>query len=155
MTRRQYPDEEREVIPPNKWSFARVDGGQGMDFQGKETAIVSSDIHIHLPTTFQTGWIYELIYTAKDPLVMALGHLVVRDAISFLRYNKTSQNPFLKYEIEKTFCFGRSQTGRCIRDFIYHGFNEDHLGRKVFDGALTHVAGACLLYTSPSPRDGW
>ena len=61
---------------PSKWSFARVDGGQGMDFQGKETAIVSSDIHIHLPTTFQTGWIYELIYTAKDPLVMGLGHLV-------------------------------------------------------------------------------
>ena len=103
MTRRQYPDEEREVIPPSKWSFARVDGGQGMDFQGKETAIVSSDIHIHLPTTFQTGWIYELIYTAKDPLVMGLGHLVVRDAVSFLRYNKTSQNPFLKYEIEKPF----------------------------------------------------
>ena len=146
LTRRQYPDEEREVIPPSKWSFARVDGGQGMDFQGKETAIVSSDIHIHLPTTFQTGWIYELIYTAKDPLVMGLGHLVVRDAVSFLRYNKTSQNPFLKYEIEKTFCFGRSQTGRCIRDFIYHGFNEDHLGRKVFDGALTHVAGAGKMW---------
>ena len=77
---------------------------------------------------------------------MGLGHLVVRDAISFLRYNKTSQNPFLKYEIEKTFCFGRSQTGRCIRDFIYHGFNEDHLGRKVFDGALTHVAGAGKMW---------
>ena len=84
-----------------------MEGGQGMDFQGSETAVIPSDIHIHLPTTFETGWIYELIYTGKDPLIMGLGHLAVRDAVSFLRYDETSKNPLSKYKIEKRFCFGR------------------------------------------------
>ena len=146
LTRRQYPDEKREIVPSSNWRFARLEGGQGMDFQGSETAVIPSDIHIHLPSTFETGWIYELIYTGKSPLVMGLGHLAVRDAVSFLRYDETTKNPLSKYKIEKSFCFGRSQTGRCIRDFIYLGFNEDQAGRKVFDGAITHVAGAGKMW---------
>src|SRR5215471_3935919 len=34
------------------------------------------------------------------------------------------------------------KTGRCLRDFVYRGFNADTEGRKVFDGILPHVAGA-------------
>ncbi len=44
--------------------------------------------------------------------------------------------------IEKAYSCGRSQTGRCIRDFLYRGFNADAEGRRVFDGVLPHVAGA-------------
>jgi hypothetical protein len=44
--------------------------------------------------------------------------------------------------IEKAYAWGRSQTGRCLRDFVYRGFNEDAGGNKVFDGILPHVAGA-------------
>ena len=48
--------------------------------------------------------------------------------------------------IEKAYAWGRSQTGRCIRDFVYAGFNADARGRRVFDGVLPHVAGAGLMW---------
>ena len=41
---------------------------------------------------------------------------------------------------------GRSQTGRCIRDAIYLGFNADNNGRRVFDGVLPHVSGAGRMW---------
>jgi len=92
---------------------------------------------------FEPGWIYELVYTGRDPLVLGLGHVAVRDLVSYLRFGKKdaagNANPV--GPIEKAYTWGRSQTGRCIRDFIYRGFNGDAEGRKVFDGALPHVAG--------------
>ncbi len=146
LTRRRYPEDPREEIAPDAWQFARVEGGLGMDFQGAEKAIVASDTHIHIPTGFEPGWIYELIYTARDPLVMGLGHLVVRDLASFLRYDQSEANPLVGHGIEKAYCFGRSQTGRCIRDAIYRGFNADESGRRVFDGVISHVAGAGRMW---------
>ena len=146
FTRRRYPYDQRQLIPDDEWLFAREEGGIGKDFQGLETALVPSHRHIHLPSTFETGWIYELIYTASDPLIMGLGHVAVRDFISFLRYEKNDKNPLAKINITSAYCFGRSQTGRCIRDAIYLGFNEDLEGRKVFDGVLSHVAGAGKMW---------
>ena len=96
--------------------------------------------HIYLPAGFQPGWIYELVYTAKDPLVHGLGHVAVRDFISFLKYDRSDANPLRG--VEKAYAWGRSQTGRCLRDFVYRGFNADAQGRRVFDGVLPHVAGA-------------
>ena len=71
---------------------------------------------------------------------MGLGHVVVRDAISFLKYDRGDANPLRG--VEKAYAWGRSQTGRCLRDFVYRGFNADAQGRRVFDGVLPHVAGA-------------
>ena len=64
----------------------------------------------------------------------------VRDAISFLKYDRSDANPLRG--VEKAYAWGRSQTGRCLRDFVYRGFNADAQGRRVFDGVLPHVAGA-------------
>src|SRR5690606_2698211 len=93
---------------------------------------------------------YELVYTARDPLVMGLGHVAVRDFVSFLRHagqdSAGNPNPLAAARIEKAYCWGRSQTGRCIRDFIYRGFNADAHGRRVFDGAMPHVAGAGKMW---------
>ncbi len=146
LTRRRYPGDPREDVPPQAWSFARVEGGRGMDFQGAETALVPSDTHIHLAEGFAPGWIYELVYTGRDPLVLGLGHAAVRDLASFLRYDRSEANPLAAWEIEKAYCFGRSQTGRCIRDAIWRGFNADAQGRKAFDGAISHVAGAGRMW---------
>jgi hypothetical protein len=44
------------------------------------------------------------------------------------------------------YAWGRSQSGRFLRDFIYHGFNEDEGHRKVFDAVAPHVAGGGRLY---------
>jgi hypothetical protein len=129
-----------------------VEGGGGLDNQGAERAVVPSDTHIHLPTGFETGWIYELVYQAKDPLVLGLGHVAVRDFISFLKHEDRDAagqaNPLRERSagVEKAYGWGRSQSGRCIRDFVYAGFNEDAQARRVFDGVLPHVAGAGLMW---------
>ena len=52
---------------------------------GKETIIPSSK-ELYLRSGFKPGHIYEFIYPAKNPLVLGLGFAVVRDWVSFLRY---------------------------------------------------------------------
>lgn len=139
LTRRRYPYDERIPIPSDAWSFARTEGGSGGETGEAERAIVPSAIHIHLPAGFEPGWIYELVYTAQDPLVHGLGHVAVRDFVSFLKHAETG-NPIKG--VEKAYGWGRSQTGRCLRDFVYRGFNADAENRRVFDGIMPHVAGA-------------
>ena len=150
LTRRLYADASREEIPSDQWMFARDEGGSGLDGVSKQTAIVPSDTNIYLPGGFETGWIYELVYTGRNPLVLGLGHPAVRDLISFLKYgdfdDQGHPNPLGKRRIDKAYGWGRSQTGRAIRDFVYHGYNEDFDGRKVFDGLIPHVSGAGLLW---------
>jgi hypothetical protein len=149
LTRRRYPDSEPIPVAAEEWSFSRVEGGQGLDAQGSERALVPSDTNIHLPAGFEPGWIYELVYTARDPRVHGLGHTVVRDLVSFLRYEARdaagNDNP-LGAAVDKAYCWGRSQTGRCIRDFLYLGNNADAAGRKVFDGVMPHVSGGGLMW---------
>ncbi|MEJ0019442.1 MAG: alpha/beta hydrolase domain-containing protein [Acetobacteraceae bacterium] len=140
LTRRRYPYDTPEVIPPDQWRFAAVEAGVGGEMQSAERAVVPSDRHIFLPAGFRPGWIHELVYTAKDPLVHGLGHVAVRDFISFLKYDRSGSNPL--GGAEKAYAWGRSQTGRCLRDFVYRGYNADAAGRRVFDGVLPHVAGA-------------
>ena len=149
LTRRRYAGDARESIASDRWAFARTEGGVGLDAQGAETALVESDTHIHVFDGFEPGWIYELVYTARDPRPYGIGHAVVRDLVSFLRYDKTDgcgvANP-LAGAIDKAYAWGRSQTGRCIRDFVYRGYNADARGRRVFDGVMPHVAGAGLMW---------
>lgn len=148
LTRRRYADDARIPVPSDQWCFARIEGGAGLDNQGAETGLVESDRHIHIYEGFESGWIYELVYQARDPLVMGLGHAVVRDLTSFLKYqshdNAGQPNPL--GTIDKAYAWGRSQTGRCIRDAVYLGFNADQDGRQVFDGVLPHVSGGGRMW---------
>jgi len=152
LTRRRYPEDPRIPVPAERWCFARLEAGMGLDNQGSERALVSSDTHIHIPTGFEPGFIYELVYTGKDPLVLGLAHVVVRDFASFLKYGERdatgAPNPLREGRagIEKAYAWGRSQTGRCIRDFLYRGFNADAQSRRVFDGVLPHVSGGGLMW---------
>jgi len=93
---------------------------------------------------FRPGWIYELVYTARDPRVTGLGFAAVRDVVSFLRHAPAEApdrvNP-LSSSIERAYVFGISQSARFIQHFLFEGFNADDDGRIVFDGALAHVGG--------------
>ena len=149
LTRWRYPGDAREPVTSDAWTFARTEGGVGLDAQGAETALVESDVHIHVFDDFEPGWIYELVYTARDPRPYGIGHAVVRDLVSFLRHDDTDRrgtvNP-LTGSIDKAYAWGRSQTGRCIRDFVHRGYNVDVRGRRVFDGVLPHVSGGGLMW---------
>ena len=84
------------------------------------------------------------MYTAKDPVVAALGLAATRDFVSFLR-NATADdsgtpNP-LAGNVQKTFSVTFSQPARYINDFQTLGFNQDESGRKVIDGVLNWIGG--------------
>ena len=140
LTRRRYPYDTPEIIPSDQWQFAMLVAGSAAETAGTEQAMLPSDRFIYYKAGFHPGWIYELQYTARDPRVMGLGHIAVRDFVSFLKYNAGSTNPLAG--TQKVYGWGRSQTGRCLRDFVYRGYNEDAEGRRVFDGVMPHVAGA-------------
>ncbi|WP_431285670.1 alpha/beta hydrolase domain-containing protein [Humitalea sp. 24SJ18S-53] len=89
---------------------------------------------------FDRGTIFEFIYTAGESAVMGLGLAAIRDVTSFLRHDRTAANPLAGGGIHHALCFGLSQSGRVIRDFLYHGFNRGD--RAVFDAAMPVIAGS-------------
>ncbi|MEQ9121634.1 MAG: alpha/beta hydrolase domain-containing protein, partial [Alphaproteobacteria bacterium] len=145
LTRRRYARDARQEVPKSQWRFAAVETAGGLHATGPEMGLAPSREHIWLDGGFEPGWIYEIVYEGQDPLVMGLGHVAIRDLTSFLKYGETDEtgaaNP-LGSAIERAYVYGRSQTGRLIRDYIWRGFNADAEGRRVFDGALPHVSGA-------------
>lgn len=128
--------EPRVAIPREQWSIevSRPDGA------------TLPLVELRLSGGFKPGYIYELIYEARKPIVQGLGLAGIRDLVSFLKYNTSEQNPLRtadgKSAIARAYAFGTSQSGRCVRQFLYDGFNADEAGRQVFDGLMPHVAGA-------------
>jgi len=100
--------------------------------------------HVVMPSGFEAGKIYEVVYTARDPVLVGLGPTAVRDFISFLKYGGNDVTPLgdSKQFVKRAYGFGISQSGRFLRTFLYYGFNRDEHDRRVFDGVLPHVAGA-------------
>jgi len=135
LTRRENRQSPAEVIPNSDWAFARW----------VEEKAEPDSTSLYVKEGFRPGWIYDLVYTARDPRVAGLGLAGLRDTISFFRFEEAADdgtmNPLLG-SLERTVIFGVSQSGRFIHHFLYDGFNLDTAGRRVFDGALIHVAGA-------------
>ncbi|HZV88038.1 MAG TPA: alpha/beta hydrolase domain-containing protein [Candidatus Binatus sp.] len=127
LTVRDTPEGPRQTIPRNQWSFAHAADGT-----------LAADPHfIHLDGGFQSGKIYEVVYEAKDPVVVGLGLAAVRDFLSYLKYDPQSTAP-----VHRVYAVGISQSGRFLRHFLYQDFNADEQGRQVMDGVIAHVAGA-------------
>jgi hypothetical protein len=86
--------------------------------------------------------LYQLVYTARDPLVLMLGFAALRDVGSFFRYESRdaggTPNP-LAGTIRAVVATGISQAGNTQKTFIHYGFNEDERGRMVWDGANPHI----------------
>ena len=96
---------------------------------------------------FDRAYLYELVYTAKDPKVHGIGFAATRDLTSYLRYgNETDAGAshILGGRISTTISQGNSQSGTFLRSFIHLGFNQDELGRIVFDGSNPHIAARLL-----------
>lgn len=118
----------RRVVPRDRWSFARVDA---------DGRVVPDPARIHMPSGFEPGRIYELVYVSGEPRVVGLGLAAIRDTISHARHDPESPFP-----VERGIAWGVSQTGRFLRMFLYQGFNTDEAGRQAFDALLIHTAGA-------------
>ncbi|MBB75669.1 MAG: hypothetical protein CMJ75_14280 [Planctomycetaceae bacterium] len=136
---RSGPDAPRRVLPRQDWKFASVDGRGKPRFDAR---------HVYLPSGFERGKLYEVIYRASEPRVVGLGLTAVRDAISFFRFEtrdaEGQPNPLAvagSLDSQFAYIFGISQSGRFITHMIYQGFHVDEAGRLVIDGARPHVAG--------------
>ncbi|MET0208910.1 MAG: alpha/beta hydrolase domain-containing protein [Burkholderiaceae bacterium] len=139
LTVRDTPTGKRTVIPLEQWQLARLDGDR----------VVPDDKSVYLPAGFEPGRIYELAYTAKDPVVVGLGLAAIRDSLSFFRYAKAdaqgTPNPLTEsggHLPKHALAFGISQSGRVIQELLLQGLTVDEQGRPIFDGAFVHAAGA-------------
>ena len=119
LTVREKIDSPRRTIPREQWRFSS-DGGS-----------------VEMAAGFEPHRIYEVVYTARDPVLVGLGPAAVRDFHSHLKHGAAPLGP-----IRRAYAFGTSQSGRFLRTFLYYGFNQDEAGRQVFDGIMAHVAGA-------------
>ncbi|MDP6445383.1 MAG: alpha/beta hydrolase domain-containing protein [Pirellulaceae bacterium] len=104
-------------------------------------------VELEIPAGFRKGYLYELVYEARDPLVHGVTFASVRDLMTSLKHGGGEQHPLLvegKPVIERAIGFGVSQSGRYLREFVYWGFNLDEQKRLAFDGVIPHVAGGGL-----------
>ncbi len=124
LTVRDRPAGERNLIARESWSFVPVRG------EGAPT-------EIRLDGGFAPGRIYQLTYTARDPIVVALGMAGIRDLLAHLRDHPLAGAPPPRTRS----IFGISQSGRLIQTMLLRGLNVDEDGKAVFDGAFIHVAG--------------
>lgn len=97
---------------------------------------------------FDPKLLYEMVYTAKNPLVLGVGFAAFRDLGSFLRYETSAPgggaNP-VSGTVKRTYTVGSSQSGAFIHGFIFWGFNKDEDGRIVFDGAWPQIDGRMMV----------
>jgi len=135
LTTRRYESDPRIEVPASHWCY-----------------VDERSIRL-LPegTKPGPGWLYELHYPARDPKVLGIGFAATRDVVSWLRQEPASPAG----KVDAALIIGRSQSGRFIRNFISDGFNQDENGRRVFDGALAHIAGIGRIFLNHEFGQPW
>lgn len=146
LLRRSGPLGARETIPGGEWSFGRCANGRNPE---------PSNVDLCYSAGFSPNYIYDLVYVAQDPPVMGMGFAATRDLISFLRYERSAANPLAargaragEDAVRWAVGFGRSQSGRFIKDLVNQGFNLDEGRRIVFDGILPLISGSRITNTN-------
>jgi len=126
----------RRAIPRSQWQFARDEKGEA----------VPDRTRVFMAAGFESGRIYEVVYKARNPVIVGLGPAGIRDFLSFLKYSVPNGAVIplgdQRRHVKRVIGFGSSQSGRFLRTFLYYGFNADEQNRQVFDGVWAHVAGA-------------
>ena len=131
LTVRDLPNSAATIVDRSRWSFVRV---EDEDLEPQYN-------HIYMPSGFEPGRIYQLVYTTTGSRIVGLGFAAMRDAVSFLKYAPTSAGNPCAGAIDYAYAMGRSQSGRFLRQYIHVGINEDEAGRTALDGIIPHVAG--------------
>lgn len=125
LTRRASQKSPSEVMPRERWSFVAPGDGKPLT-------------ELRLEGGFQPGYIYEVVYLARDPVVVGLGLVAIRDLLSYVRQTPFEGAP----PPAAVIAYGVSQSGRVLQHMLLEGLHVDEAGKPVFDGAMIHVAGA-------------
>ena len=136
LTKQASEDGELIPIASSEWAFADC---TTTPFPGQP-----DPAQICLKGGFDSNLLYQVVYTAKDPLVLGIGFAATRDLISFLRYASAddygNSNP-LAGKIHHAIASGTSQSGNFLKTFLNLGFNQDEKNRIVCDGMNANIAG--------------
>lgn len=131
LTVSDQPDGPPTVIPRERWRFARVEAGR----------VVPDAGHIRLDGGFAKGRLYQITYTAVGAPVMGLAMAALRDSVSWLKHGSDAEGNPAPGLLRWAYAYGRSQTGRLLRTFVYEDLNLDDQGREALDGIIANVAG--------------
>ena len=131
LTVRDLPNSPATPIDRGRWAFVRVE----------DEDVEPQHSHIYMPSGFEPGKIYQLVYTTNVSRIVGLGFVAMRDAVSFLKHAPASSGNPLAGAIDYAYAIGRSQSGRFLRQYIHTGINEDENDRTALDGIIPHVAG--------------
>ncbi|MBV9656220.1 MAG: hypothetical protein JOZ42_16830 [Acetobacteraceae bacterium] len=137
LTQRVHEQDPREPIASSDWAYGTCDA----NFNVTPDPANPSQYHVCKRGGFDTNHIYELIYTAKDPLVLGLGFAGTRDLVAYLHNSSDGSNPVAGV-IQHTLVHGTSQSGRYVRTFLDLGFNQDEDRGLVFEGMNPHISSA-------------
>jgi hypothetical protein len=157
LTKRVREADERQNVPRGEWKLVTSEVSEGN--RAGQLPLIELEVEGGL----QPGWIYELVYEAEGPLVQGVGFAGIRDLVACLKYDQSDRNPLRAASgqplVARALGFGTSQSGRCLRQFLYEGFNADEQGRRVFEGVMPHVAGGGLgsfnhRFASPTRTNG-
>ena len=131
LTVRDLPNSPATPVDRSQWSFVRVE----------DEDVEPQHSHIYMPSGFEPGKIYQLVYTTTGSRIVGLGFAAMRDVVSFLKYAPASEGNPCAGAIDYAYAMGRSQSGRFLRQYIHTGINEDEEDRVALDGIIPHVAG--------------
>ena len=131
LTVRDLPNSPAIPVDRGQWSFVRVE----------DEDVEPQHSHIYMPSGFEPGRIYQLVYTTNVSRIVGLGFVAMRDAVSFLKHAPASAGNPLAGAVDYAYAMGRSQSGRFLRQYIHTGINEDEEDRTALDGIIPHVAG--------------
>jgi hypothetical protein len=132
-------DGAKTLIPSADWAWADC---STVPFPG-----TPDPTRICLRNGFNSDLLYEMVFTAKNPLVLGVGYAATRDIISFFHHASAdgngTANPVAD-AVRKVITVGSSQSGSFIRSSIHLGFNQDEQDRQVVDGAWPQIDGRQL-----------
>ena len=131
LTKQASNESQQIPISPREWAFANC---ESKPFPGEPDAT-----RICIKGGFQADMLYQLTYTAKNPLVFGIGLAATRDLVSYLRYGSGPENPVAGM-VKHAIAFGTSQSGNFIKTFVHLGFNQDEARRIVWDGVNPNIA---------------
>jgi alpha/beta hydrolase family protein len=132
-------DGAKTLIPSADWAWADC---STVPFPG-----TPDPTRICVRNGFNSDLLYEMVFKAKNPLVLGVGYAATRDIISFFHHasadDNGTANPIVD-AVRKVITVGSSQSGSFIRSSIHLGFNQDEQNRQVVDGAWPQIDGRQL-----------
>ena len=127
---RDMPDGPASLVPRSFWRFGRIED---------DGTYVSDPNYICAEGKFEKGRLYQIVYTTVGAPVLGLSFAGLRDCVSWFKYGSHDEESPI--DISYAYAYGRSQTGRYLRTYIYNDFNRDEQGREALDGIIANVAG--------------